>query len=79
MRIAVVGIILAILTGLVCSICRYYKVPVLRQIASAYIELSRNTPLLVQLFFLYLNKSQSFTEKPASRSIVLECGLLACL
>lgn len=53
MRIAVVGIILAILTGLVCSICRYYKVPVLRQIASVYIELSRNTPLLVQLFFLY--------------------------
>ena len=53
MRIAVVGIILAILTGLVCSICRYYKIPVLRQIASVYIELSRNTPLLVQLFFLY--------------------------
>ena len=53
MRIAVVGIILAILTGLVCSICRYYKVPVLRQIVSVYIELSRNTPLLVQLFFLY--------------------------
>ncbi len=53
MRIAVVGIILAILTGLVCSICRYYKVPVLLQIASVYIELSRNTPLLVQLFFLY--------------------------
>ena len=25
----------------------------LRQIAAAYIELSRNTPLLVQLFFLY--------------------------
>lgn len=53
MRIAVVGIILAILTGLVCSFCRYYKIPVLRQIASVYIELSRNTPLLVQLFFLY--------------------------
>ena len=53
MRIAVVGIILAILTGLVCSICRYYKIPVLRQIASVYIELFRNTPLLVQLFFLY--------------------------
>ena len=30
-----------------------YRVPVARQIVSAYIELSRNTPLIVQLFFLY--------------------------
>jgi polar amino acid transport system permease protein len=37
----------------VASIIQYYKVPVLRQIVSVYIELSRNTPLLVQLFFLY--------------------------
>ena len=32
---------------------QYYKVPVLRQIVAVYIELSRNTPLLVQLFFIY--------------------------
>ena len=32
---------------------RYYKIPVARQITAVYIELSRNTPLLVQLFFLY--------------------------
>ena len=32
---------------------RFFKVPVLSQIARVYIELSRNTPLLVQLFFLY--------------------------
>ena len=39
--------------GLVCSLALYYRVPVLRRLVSAYIELSRNTPLLVQLFFLY--------------------------
>ena len=27
--------------------------PVLRQIVAGYIELSRNTPLLIQLFFIY--------------------------
>ena len=32
---------------------QYEKVPVLRRIVGAYIQLSRNTPLLVQLFFLY--------------------------
>jgi polar amino acid transport system permease protein len=36
-----------------CAIVRYYKAPVLKQIAGAYIELSRNTPLMIQLFFLY--------------------------
>lgn len=48
-----VGILLSFAAGLVCSLIRYYKIPVLRQITSAYIELSRNTPLLVQLFLLY--------------------------
>ena len=32
---------------------RQYRIPVATQIAAAYVELSRNTPLLVQLFFIY--------------------------
>jgi polar amino acid transport system permease protein len=32
---------------------QYFKVPVLRRITAVYIEISRNTPLLVQLFFIY--------------------------
>ncbi|MBD5383782.1 MAG: amino acid ABC transporter permease [Ruminococcaceae bacterium] len=51
--IGVVGIVLSVIIGLVCALVKYYRVPVARQIASAYIELSRNTPLIVQLFFLY--------------------------
>ncbi len=47
------GILLALAVGLFCSFIQYFRIPVLRYIASAYIELSRNTPLLVQLFFLY--------------------------
>ena len=52
-RIGVLGIIFAMLVGLVCSVVRQMKIPVLKQLASVYIELSRNTPLLVQLFFIY--------------------------
>ena len=51
--IAVFGIILAMVLGLLCSMVRYFKIPLLQQIAGGYIELSRNTPLLIQLFFLY--------------------------
>ena len=51
--LAFAGIILSIILGLICALIRYFRVPVLRQIASMYIELSRNTPLVIQLFFLY--------------------------
>jgi polar amino acid transport system permease protein len=51
--IGAIGIVLSVAVGLLCAFVKYYKVPVLRQIVSVYIELSRNTPLIVQLFFLY--------------------------
>lgn len=53
LRIALWGILFSFLLGLFCSLVQYYKVPVLRRVVQVYIELSRNTPLLVQLFFLY--------------------------
>lgn len=52
-RIGFMGIAAAILIGLVCTIVQYYKVPFLRTVISVYIEVSRNTPLLIQLFFIY--------------------------
>ena len=52
-RLGVLGILLSLLIGLVCAWARYYQLKVLSGIARFYIEISRNTPLLVQLFFLY--------------------------
>lgn len=51
--IALVGIIFSLVIGIICSMIQYYKIPVLRRVVAIYIELSRNTPLLVQLFLLY--------------------------
>ncbi len=53
LTIGALGIVLSVLLGLVCALVKYYRVPVARQIVAVYIELSRNTPLIVQLFFLY--------------------------
>lgn len=53
LRIGWMGILLAIIIGLLCAVIQYYKIPVIRRIVVIYIELSRNTPLLVQLFFIY--------------------------
>ena len=52
-RIGFAGIILSVLIGLICAAVQNYRIPVLRQFTSVYIEISRNTPLLIQLFFIY--------------------------
>ena len=64
-KIGVIGILFAILLGLVCAAIQYYKVPVLRWIVAVYVELSRNTPLLVQLFFIYYGFPKIGIRMPA--------------
>ena len=46
--LSLIGIIGSIIVGV-----QYNKVPVFNQIQTRYVELARNTPLLIQLFFLY--------------------------
>ena len=52
-KIAFWGIIFSLIVGIICAVVKYYRIPVLHKIVAVYIEISRNTPLLVQLFFLY--------------------------
>ena len=52
-RIGFAGAACAIIVGLICAVVQYEKIPFFRQITAIYIEFSRNTPLLIQLFFIY--------------------------
>lgn len=47
------GVVLSILIGVICAWILAEKIPVLRWIVRIYVELARNTPLLIQLFFIY--------------------------
>lgn len=47
------GIAGAIVIGLAVALVIHFRVPVARQLCRAYVELFRNTPLLIQLFFFY--------------------------
>jgi polar amino acid transport system permease protein len=51
--VAFFGILLSAVVGLLCAVVKFYRWPVAHRLVSAYIELARNTPLMVQLFFLY--------------------------
>ena len=53
LRIGALGVACSMALGLLCCVARTERVPVLRGLSRAYIEVARNTPLLVQLFFLY--------------------------
>jgi polar amino acid transport system permease protein len=53
LKLAAGGIIASLIVGFVCSIILYYQVRGMEKLVRIYIELSRNTPLLIQLFFLY--------------------------
>lgn len=52
-ELAFISIILSILIGLIIEIARYFNMKLVNIISKAYIEFSRNTPLLLQVFFLY--------------------------
>ncbi len=53
LRIGWLGILGSVVLGLVVAMVVHFRVPVLRQISRVYIEVFRNTPLLIQLFFIY--------------------------
>ncbi|MBQ8160271.1 MAG: amino acid ABC transporter permease [Clostridia bacterium] len=53
LRFGLYGVLCSLALGLVCCLLCYFRVPIFHWIAKGYIELARNTPLLVQLFFLY--------------------------
>jgi general L-amino acid transport system permease protein len=53
LRVMIIGIVLATILGIIAGIARLADNWLVRQIATVYVELFRNTPLLLQLFFWY--------------------------
>ena len=49
----VLSMVFGLSLGIVFMMMRMSKVPALRTIAICYIELIRNTPILVQVFFVF--------------------------
>ena len=53
LELAAYGIVLSLAVGLEAAVCMAYRLPMLDRLSRGYVEFSRNTPLLIQLFFLY--------------------------
>ena len=52
-RVALIGVVLATLLGTLLGLARLSRNWLLSRFAAGYVEVVRNVPLLVQLFFLY--------------------------
>ena len=70
-QLTVVSIALGFLLGTVCAMGRAYGGPVLRRVVGFYVELIRNTPLLVQIFVVYFGLSSLGLKLSAETSAVI--------
>lgn len=75
-RIGWLGIFLSIVIGIVSAFVIYFRVPVLSRLIGAYVEIFRNTPLLVQLFFLYFGIPKLGLSISAETCGIVGLGLL---
>jgi len=53
LTVSAIAIAGAFAIGLVLGAARAYRIPVVSQLAAIYVEIIRNTPILVQIFMLY--------------------------
>ena len=53
MKAGAIGIVASYAIGLVLGAVRAYRIPLFSQLAAVYVEVIRNTPILVQMFFLW--------------------------
>jgi polar amino acid transport system permease protein len=53
LQVSAIAIVGAFFIGLGLGAARAHRIPILSQLAAIYVEIIRNTPILVQIFFLY--------------------------
>jgi His/Glu/Gln/Arg/opine family amino acid ABC transporter permease subunit len=67
LTVSAIAIAGAFFIGLILGAARAYRIPVVRQLAAVYVEVIRNTPILVQIFFLYYGLTQGIGPWPGVR------------
>ena len=74
-ELSLIAMALAIVAGLVLALARLFAVAPLRWLATAYIEVIRGTPLLIQLFLIYYGLPEIGIRLDAFTAAVFGLGL----
>ena len=56
--VSAIAILGALVIGVVLGAARAHRIPVVSQLAAIYVEVIRNTPILVQIFFIFFGLPQ---------------------
>ena len=67
LKVSAIAVAGAFAVGLVLGAARAHRLPVISQLAAVYVEVIRNTPILVQIFFLYYGLTQEIGPWPGVR------------
>jgi polar amino acid transport system permease protein len=80
--LSVVSAVLGALLGTACAWARLHGQPVLRRVVGGYVELVRNTPFIIQLFFIFFGLPSLGLRLPVEvaciLAMVLNLGAYAC-
>ncbi|MCO5066151.1 MAG: amino acid ABC transporter permease [Rhizobiaceae bacterium] len=74
-ELSCISIVISVALGLGVALVRTSRVPVLRQILAAYVEIWRNVPLIVQLLFIYFSLPQMGITLSAFQAAVIGLSL----
>ena len=58
LKVSAIAIAGSFVVGLILGAARAHRIPVISQLAAVYVEVIRNTPLLVQVFFIFFGLPQ---------------------
>ncbi len=70
LQLTVGAVVFGMVIGVICAIARRSRYPALRAIAGVYVEAVRNTPFIVQIFFLFFGLSSIGIRMPIMTAAV---------
>ncbi|MXQ55708.1 amino acid ABC transporter permease [Shimazuella alba] len=71
LEVALLAIVFSFVFGTILGILRYTKIPVLSHLAILYIEVIRNIPFLLVIFFGYFGLKQLDIDLPITTSVII--------
>lgn len=75
-EVAFLSIVIALIIGLICSIALFYKIKVLKTIIYIYVEFFRNTPSIIQAYFIFYGLPKIFVRLDSFTCSVIVLSLL---
>src|ERR1700704_4114369 len=70
-QLTVVAIVLGFVVGTLCAVLRVYGGGLVRRLVGGYVEIIRNTPLLVQIFIVYFGLASVGLKLSAELSAII--------